>query len=76
MRGDIMKNLKTRILYFAVIVISMIAANYFVSMRIYGHWQFSDFYKNSYYWIAMGATLFFSVLFSAVFNHVKKTKRK
>ncbi|CAC9933429.1 hypothetical protein PEPCOX59622_01329 [Aedoeadaptatus coxii] len=71
-----MKNLITKILYFAVIVISSIIANYFVSMRIYGHWQFSDYYKNSFYWIFMGATLFFSVLFSAVFNHRKKTKRK
>lgn len=71
-----MKYLKTRILYFAAIVIGSIIVNYFVSMRIYGHWQFSDYYKDPYFWIFIGASLFFGVLFSAVFNHVNKTKHK
>ena len=67
-----MKDLKTTSLFFAVIFLVMITVNYFVSMRIYGHWQFSDFYKNTYHWIYIGALIFFKVLGSAISNHRKR----
>ena len=72
MRGDIMKDLKTTSLLFAVIFLVPILVNYFISMRLYGHWQFSDFYKNIYYWIFIGATIFFKVLVSTISNHRKR----
>lgn len=73
MRGDIMKDLKTTSLKLAAILISALMVNYFVSMRLYGHWQFSDFYKNIFFWIFIGATIFFKVLFSWIYNHRKRS---
>ncbi|WP_077075622.1 hypothetical protein [Aedoeadaptatus urinae] len=67
-----MKDLKTTSLLFAVIFLVPILVNYFISMRLYGHWQFSDFYKNIYYWIFIGATIFFKVLVSTISNHRKR----
>lgn len=71
MRGDIMKDLKTTSLLLAVVFLGPILVNYFISMRIYGHWQFSDFYKNLYYWIFIGATIFFRILVYMISHYGK-----
>lgn len=49
MRGDIMKDWKTTLLILAEIFIVPLVVSYFVSMKLYGHWQFRDFYMNAYY---------------------------
>lgn len=68
-----MKEWKITSLRLAAILISALVVNYFISMKIYGHWQFSDFYKNIFFWIFIGATTFFKVLFSWIYNHRKRS---
>lgn len=71
-RGDIMREWKTSLLLLAVILLVAIMVNYFISMRIYSHWQFSDVYKDIYFWIFIGATIFFRVLVFAISNYCKR----
>ena len=73
MRGDIMKDRKTTILLLAEYFIVPLAVSYFVSMKIYGHWQFRDFYTNAYYWVFLGSALFFGILVSVLRKHFKKS---
>lgn len=73
MRGDIMKGWKTTILLLAEYFIVPLAVSYFVSMKIYGQWQFRDFYTNAYYWVFFGSALFFKILISVLRKHFKKS---
>lgn len=68
-----MKGWKTTILLLAEYFIVPLAVSYFVSMRIYGHWQFRDFYMNTYYWVFLGSALFFGILISVLRKHFKKS---
>ena len=76
MRGDIMKGWKTTILLLAEYFIVPLAVSYFVSMKIYGQWQFRDFYTNAYYWVFLGTALFFGILVSVLRKHLKKATQK
>lgn len=68
-----MKDLKTTSLILAAILISALVVNYFVSMRIYGQWQFRDFYTNPYYWIFLGSAIFFKILITVLCKRFKKS---
>lgn len=72
-RGDIMKNWKIRILLIAEYFVFLLAVSYLVSMKIYGHWQFRDFYTNAYYWVFFGSALFFKILIVVLRKHFKKS---
>lgn len=73
MRGDIMKDWKTTLLILAEIFIVPLVVSYFVSMKLYGHWQFRDFYMNAYYWLFFGSVLFFKILIAVHRKHFKKS---
>lgn len=68
-----MKNWKITILLIAEYFVFLLAVSYFVSMKIYGHWQFRDFYMNAYYWVFFGSVLFFKILISVLRKHFKKS---
>lgn len=73
MRGDIMKDWKTTILLIAEYFVFLLAVNYFVSKWFYGHWEFRDFYTNTFYWVFLGSTIFFKILISVLRKHFKKS---
>lgn len=73
MRGDIMKGWKTTILLLAEYFIVPLAVSYFVSMKIYGQWQFRDFFTNPYYWVFFGSALFFKILITVLCKRFKKS---
>lgn len=68
-----MKDWKTTLLILAEIFIVPLVVSYFVSMKIYGHWQFRDFYMNAYYWVFFGSVLFFKILIAVLRKHFKKS---
>ena len=68
-----MKDLKTTSLNFPAILISALVANYFVSMKLYGHWQFRDLYTNAYCWVFLGSAIFFRILIAVFHKHFKNS---